>query len=127
MVFGTFDGLHAGHLNLFKQAKKLGDYLIVVVARNQNIKRVKGHLPRFSERKRLRAVLAAKASDLAILGQIRDPYAVIRRHRPQIIALGYDQRSFDAKLKKFFPRIKIVRLKPYRAKCYKSSLMNKMP
>ena len=39
LIFGTFDGIHEGHLNLFKQAKKYGDYLIVVVGRDENIKK----------------------------------------------------------------------------------------
>jgi len=119
--------LHAGHLNLFSQARKLGDYLIVVVARTANVKRLKGKNPRFSELQRLRAVKATKAAAKAILGQIRDPYAVIKRFKPQIIALGYDQHSFDGNLKKLFPKIKIVRLKPYKTKLYKSSLLNKKP
>ena len=39
MVFGTFDGLHKGHLNFFKQAKKLAQksFLIVSIARDLNV------------------------------------------------------------------------------------------
>lgn len=31
LTFGVFDYLHLGHLRLFKQCKKYGDYLIVAV------------------------------------------------------------------------------------------------
>ena len=43
MAFGTFDILHAGHLNFFKQARKLSKYpfLIVSVARDVNVKKIK--------------------------------------------------------------------------------------
>ena len=41
MLFGTFDGLHEGHFDLFRQAKKYGDYLVVVVARDVNVKKIK--------------------------------------------------------------------------------------
>ena len=126
MVFGTFDGLHDGHLNFFRQAKMLGDELIVVVAKTANVKRIKGKKPRFSENQRLEAVKAVKTVKIAILGQIRDHYAVIKKLKPRIIALGYDQHSFDGNLKKLFPEIKIIRLKPYRAEFYKSSLLNKI-
>ena len=55
MVFGTFDGLHEGHLNFFRQAKKLspGALLIVSIARDRNIKIIKGRASKFTERERM--------------------------------------------------------------------------
>ena len=54
MVFGTFDGLHQGHLNFFKQARNLSknSYLIVSVARDKNVKKIKGRLPYLNEKKK---------------------------------------------------------------------------
>ena len=46
MVFGSFDPLHDGHRSLFRQARKHGDELVVVVARDVNIARLKGHAAR---------------------------------------------------------------------------------
>ena len=40
MVFGAFDCLHPGHLDFFKQAKKYGDYLIVSVGTDKNVKKI---------------------------------------------------------------------------------------
>src|SRR3989344_5438626 len=86
MVFGTFDILHVGHLDFFKQARKLGDYLLVVVA--------------------------------------RDVYEVIRTYKPDVIALGYDQKEFTDtlkdKMKEFKLSTNVVRLKPYHAENKKS-------
>lgn len=124
MVFGTFDGLHLGHLNFFKQAKKHGDYLTVVIARDKNVKKIKGRLPKLSEKKRVVIVKAARVGDKVILGHLRDPYAVIRKEKPAVICLGYDQRSFIKGLKEKFPKIKIIRLKPCQPKVYKSSKIN---
>ncbi|HEY4500387.1 MAG TPA: adenylyltransferase/cytidyltransferase family protein, partial [Candidatus Paceibacterota bacterium] len=42
MVFGTFDILHPGHLYFLRAAKKLGDYLIVSLARDVNVRKIKG-------------------------------------------------------------------------------------
>jgi len=125
MVFGTFDGLHAGHLNLFKQAKKFGDQIIVVIARDKNVKKIKGRLPKFNELKRLGGIKKINIADTVVLGQIRDPYQVIKKYQPDIICLGYDQVNFTADLKKLFPKIKIIRLKSYQPNIYKSSKINK--
>src|SRR5437879_6111071 len=95
MVFGTFDALHEGHLNLFKQAKALGDRLIVVVSRDATTNEVKGHTPQKTELQRLAAVQQTAGVDLAILGSAgADKHAVIVERKPDIIALGYDQYAF---------------------------------
>ena len=56
LIFGSFDLLHPGHISLFKDAKKLGDHLTVVVARNSTIQKVKGHKPKYDENDRLEHV-----------------------------------------------------------------------
>ncbi|OGY44245.1 MAG: hypothetical protein A2731_03440 [Candidatus Buchananbacteria bacterium RIFCSPHIGHO2_01_FULL_39_8] len=125
MIFGTFDILHPGHLSFFKQAKKYGDYLIVSVARDINVKKIKGKLPRNNEGKRLNQVKAAGIANKVILGHLKDPYDMIIRINPDVICLGYDQQRFTEKLAEFFPKIKIVRLKPYKPEIYKSSIIMK--
>lgn len=126
MVFGTFDRMHKGHLDFFKQAREHSESLVVVVARDRNVEKFKGRLPRLNEKRRLREVSKAikRYGDIAILGNLQDPYQVIRTHKPDLICLGYDQNSFSTGLEEKFPKIKIVRLKPYKADIYKSSKMN---
>ena len=66
ITYGTFDLLHAGHINLLRRAKELGDYLIVVVSTdefNWNEKRKKCY-SRYEERKKL--VEAVRYVDLVI-------------------------------------------------------------
>ena len=66
ITYGTFDLLHAGHINLLRRAKELGDYLIVVVSTdefNWNEKRKKCYLS-YEERKKL--VEAVRYVDLVI-------------------------------------------------------------
>ena len=125
LVFGSYDILHPGHIHFFKQARKLGDYLIVVVARDENIERVKGLTPVNEEAERLREVQELRIVDKAILGNKADPYQIIEEVKPDIICLGYDQESFvpnlDAEMKKRGVKAEVVRLEPYRAEQYKSS------
>lgn len=121
LVFGAFDPLHEGHLNFFKQAKKYGDYLVVIVARNINIERMKGHLPQFDEMDRKLFVEKSKMADKVFLGKRDNPFQSIIDQDPDVICLGYDQVSFTDGLEKKFPKIRIVKLKPYKPEIYKSS------
>ncbi len=122
MVFGTFDILHKGHLNFFSQARKYGDYLIVIVARDKTVKEVKGRKTRNNEKKRLMAV--RKYADKAVLGYIRDKYKVIKKLKPDVICLGYDQKNFVKKLGEF--KIPVKKLKSYKKHKYKSSKIQKL-
>ena len=65
MAFGTFDLLHKGHLDFFKQARLIAKrpYLIVSVARDVNVKRIKGRPPSFTQSQRLKKVKACKLVD----------------------------------------------------------------
>ena len=137
LVFGTFDGLHKGHLNLLMQARKLGCYLVAVVARDITVKKVKGNLPKFSEQERLKELQKVEIVNEVRLGNRgNDPYKIIEEIKPDIICLGYDQIAFinnlEKEIEKFLPagrqvklKIEIVRLKPYMPKKYKSSILNK--
>lgn len=131
LVFGTFDGLHKGHLHLFKQARKHGDYLVVIVARDATVKKVKKHAPKFNEQERLKRVYNQKIVNDAQLGNLKSYYKKIKEIKPQVICLGYDQVAFidnlEKEIEKMKLKIEIVRLKPYQPKKYKSSLLNKKP
>lgn len=131
MVFGTFDYLHQGHLNFFKQAKKLSknSFLIVSVARDINVKKIKKRQTVHNERVRLKNIKALKIVDNAVLGGKKNYLNHIIKEAPDIIALGYDQIAYVQALKNDIKRknlkIKIKRLKAYYPKKYKSSLMAK--
>ncbi len=120
MCFGTFDNLHLGHLSFLEQAKKYGDYLIVVIARDRNVKKLKGKWPRKKEKVRWQKVKSLSFVDKAILGQLRDKFKIIKEYKPSVVCLGYDQIVDIQELKKVFFG-KIIRLKPYQEHIYKSS------
>lgn len=129
MVFGTFDYLHAGHENLFSQARELGDEIIAVIARDKTVKVIKGFLPDHDEKIRLKNLEETAWANKVILGKEKDKTIVIRDYRPDVIALGYDQFAFTYRLEKLLMDMKldaeIVRLKPYRPDMYKSSIIKK--
>ncbi len=129
MVFGTFDMIHLGHLNFFVQARKLAPnpFLVVSIARDKNVFRIKGKLPKNIELKRLKLVKNVSYVDKAILGGVRNHLTHILKEKPSIIALGYDQKAYvkglrvDLLREGLSPRI--VRLKPYKERVYKTSLL----
>ncbi len=121
MVFGTFDILHPGHLFVFNEAKKLGDILVVVVARDSTVTTVKNITTQNDEQTRVNNIIDLQIADKVILGNPGDKYQVVREENPDMIALGYDQIAFTEDLIKSFPNIKIVRLPPYKEDIYKSS------
>lgn len=131
MVFGTFDGIHPGHLNFFKQARSLADnsFLIVSIARDKNVKKIKGKNPDLSEKKRLNFVKKNKLADKVVLAGLTKYLSHILKEKPEIIALGYDQKVYVKNLKKDLKNlgisIKIVRLKPYKKHIYKNHLLKK--
>ena len=127
MVFGTFDYLHAGHENLFTQARKLGTEVIAVIARDKTVKNIKGELPDHDEKERLATLTETTWANKVILGDAKDKMKPIKTYRPDIIALGYDQFAFTYGLEKLIIDMKlntnILRLAPYRPDMYKSSLL----
>lgn len=86
---GTFDLLHPGHVLYLERSRALGDELIVIVARDVNVR----HKPKpiLPEEQRLRMVSALKGVDVAVLGSETDIFLPIEQLRPDIITLGHDQ------------------------------------
>lgn len=129
MVFGTFDGLHEGHLDFFKQARQYGDFLVAAVGRDSNIKKLK-RVPKKNEQERLADLKKCTLVDQALLGREDDPYKIIEDINPDVICLGYDQKFFaddlESELKKRgLEKIKVYRLKSYKPEQFHSSILNK--
>ena len=129
LAFGSFDLLHDGHKYFLKEAKKLGDKLIVVVARDDTIRDFKKVDPMYPEEERIMHVKKLEVADEVILGYKGDKWKVIETVKPNVIALGYDQDSYTDGLEKGMKErglnVKIVRLGSYKPEKYKSSLLKK--
>lgn len=128
MVFGAFDGLHPGHLDFFKQAKKYGDYLIVSVGRDINVEKLKGKKPLFDEDERVELIGNLKIVDKAVLGAVHDFYIHIKQNKPDVICLGYDQWATEKEVRENLNRVElfnteVVRLKPHKMDKAKSSFL----
>jgi cytidyltransferase-like protein len=125
MAAGVFDFFHPGHRFFLEQAKALGDRLVVVVARDENVVRIKKQLPFFGETERKQQVEQSAIANEVLLGnRSADFLQIIERVNPQIIAFGYDQK-IPERLKRKYPQIKIVQLSSHNPSSYKSSEFRK--
>ena len=118
MASGVFDLLHPGHLYYLKEAKKLGDELVVVVATDNTVRKRK-HEPITPQDMRLEMVEALKPVDMAVLGHEDDMFRTVEELKPDIIALGYDQDFDDDRLREELKKrgmdIEVVRIGPLSA------------
>lgn len=91
---GCFDLLHAGHVHLFREAKKLGDVLIVAVNDDQSIRKIKGALrPIFSLEERLEILEAIEPIDYLIPFREKTPLKVISILAPDVLVKGKDWKK----------------------------------
>lgn len=93
MVFtnGCFDLMHRGHLHLLREAKKLGDLLIVGMNSDRSVKKIKGPgRPILPAEERAELLAALEMVDYVTLFDEPDPYAVIKELRPNVLVKGGD-------------------------------------
>lgn len=121
LVFGTFDVFHKGHEFFLREAKKHGDRLVVVVARDGNVEHLKGRAPHDSEATRLQNVSAFEAVDEARLGyeEWDKRLQVLEDIHADVICLGYDQRASLPENGLW----QVVHIASFQPEKYKSSLL----
>lgn len=105
LASGVFDLVHYGHIRFIEEAKKLGgenSRLVVIIARDKTVKRLKGRLPIIPEDQRRAVVESLKPVDEALLGYENLSFEeTIAKVKPDIIAVGYDQLSIENDVKAF--------------------------
>ncbi len=118
LASGVFDLLHLGHVKFLEEAKKAGGKnaeLLVIVARDNTVERLKGWKPVMPEDQRRALVESLRVVDEAVLGlEEFDIGDVIDRVKPDVIALGYDQGEMEAQVREYVSkhglRVRVVRL-----------------
>jgi len=88
---GCFDLLHRGHLHLLREAKKLGDILIVAINNDLSVKKLKGpKRPILPEADRAELIGALEMVDYVTLFHEADPYHLIKELQPNVLVKGGD-------------------------------------
>ena len=68
---GYFNPLHIGHINLIREANELGDFLVVIVNNDEQVK-IKGSIPFMSEQERIEIIRALRYADEVVLSVDND-------------------------------------------------------
>lgn len=88
---GCFDILHLGHARYLKEAKKLGDVLIVGVNSDASVKRLKGEdRPINSQDVRMAMLAELDFIDYVVLFEDDTPYELIKAVQPDVLVKGGD-------------------------------------
>jgi len=105
LASGVFDLLHLGHVRFLEEAKRQGGKdaeLLVVIARDNTVEKMKGRKPVMSEDQRRALVESLKVVDEAVLGfEDFDIGDVIEKIKPDVIALGFDQTSMEQQVREY--------------------------
>ncbi|MEJ2313569.1 MAG: adenylyltransferase/cytidyltransferase family protein [Nitrospirota bacterium] len=92
---GCFDLLHAGHVRYLREAKKLGDILVVGLNSDRSVSEIKPERPITPEDQRAEVVSSLEMVDYVTFFDEATPYEIIRKIMPDVLVKGGDWRPED--------------------------------
>jgi len=122
-VAGTFDRFHTGHQFFLWQASGMCEQLVIIVARDKTVHRIKGRPSHHDEEARLQRIKNENIPHTSVrLGrEDGDFFQTLQEESPDGLLLGYDQRFDEEKAKDIFPELLIIRAEAYKPEHFKSS------
>ena len=88
---GCFDIIHAGHIDLLRRARELGDVLVVGINSDASVRAIKGApRPFVPEQDRADVLRALESVDEVVIFSEPTPEKVIRQIRPHVLVKGGD-------------------------------------
>ncbi len=99
---GCFDILHIGHVRFLSEAKKMGDYLVVLLESDQKVRKLKGKSrPIFTQEIRAEMLSALNCVDLVVLlptiENDSDYMSLVMKIKPNIIAITENDARIEKK------------------------------
>ena len=123
VTFGTFDLFHKWHEFYLSSARSYGDELVTIIARDSTVEKMKWFTPSQDERVRKKSVEDFGLCTHVLLGDIKNPLISLQKAAPDVICLGYDQRSFPELLQNYVRETNtvVIRMDSFEPEQYKSS------
>jgi rfaE bifunctional protein nucleotidyltransferase chain/domain len=99
---GCFDILHIGHVRFLSEARGMGDYLVVLLESDRNVKKLKGKdRPVFIQKERAEMLSSIRSIDLIVLLPVmendNDYLNLVMKIKPDIIAVTEDDPHIEKK------------------------------
>ena len=92
---GCFDLIHAGHVRYLREAKSLGDMLIVGLNSDRSVSAIKPGRPIVPQDQRAEVLSSLEMVDYVVLFEEETPYELIRLVTPDILVKGGDWKKED--------------------------------
>ncbi|MCX7834296.1 MAG: D-glycero-beta-D-manno-heptose 1-phosphate adenylyltransferase [Ignavibacteria bacterium] len=91
---GCFDIIHKGHIIYLKEAKKLGDYLIVGLNSDESVRRIKGNFRPINKQEDRALILEnLKPVDAVVIFNEETPINLIEKIKPDFLVKGGDWKE----------------------------------
>ena len=91
---GCFDIIHPGHITLLREAKSLGDHLIIGLNSDSSVKMLKGSSrPIVPQESRKLILESIKYVDEVIIFDQMDPLSLIMKIKPNVLVKGGDYQA----------------------------------
>jgi rfaE bifunctional protein nucleotidyltransferase chain/domain len=127
---GCFDILHIGHVRFLSEAKRMGDYLVVLLESDKRVKKLKGkNRPVFIQKERAEMLSALESVDLIValpmMENDSDYLDLVMKIKPDVIAVTENDPLIEKKrsqAKEVGGKLKIISL----AKTFSTSKLAKI-
>ncbi len=90
---GCFDILHIGHVRCLKEAKSLGDVLVIGINSDRSVSRIKPERPVNPQDQRAEVLASLEMVDYVTIFDEETPYELIKLLRPDVLAKGGDWKK----------------------------------
>ncbi len=92
---GCFDIIHIGHIRYLREAKNLGDILIIGLNSDNSVSRIKPGRPLIPEEQRAEVLSALYMVDYITIFDEDTPYELIKEIKPDVLVKGADWGKED--------------------------------
>lgn len=108
---GCFDIIHSGHIRILKEAKKLGDILVVGLNSDISVKKLKGaQRPVNCLKDRIEVLSAIGYVDYIVVFNELTPYNLIKKIKPDFLVKGGDYKEKDIVGWQFSKKVVVIPL-----------------